>query len=90
MYEIKLTDSYKKRALKFLKKHLNLKEKYIKTLTILENNPFHLSLRLHKSKGNLKDYHSVSIDMSHRITIDFIIEDEVIIPINIGTHDDVY
>jgi mRNA-degrading endonuclease YafQ of YafQ-DinJ toxin-antitoxin module len=90
MYEIKLTDSYKKRALKFLKKHLYLKEKYIKTLTILENNPFHPSLRLHKLKGNLKDYHSVSIDMSYRITIDFIIEDEVIIPINIGSHDDVY
>jgi len=89
-YEIRFTESYTKRAAKFFKKHPELKERYAKTLYLLQDNPFHPSLRLHKLKGSLAEYHSVSIDMSYRITIDFVIEDGVIVPIDIGGHDDVY
>ncbi|CAA6819030.1 MAG: Unknown protein, partial [uncultured Sulfurovum sp.] len=40
--------------------------------------------------GKLKELHSVSIDMQYRISIEFYIEDNKIIPVNIGTHDEVY
>ena len=89
-YEIEITPFYTKRLVKFLKKHPDIQTKYCKTISLLELNPFHPSLRLHKLSGKLSDLHSVSIDMSYRITIEFYIQDEKIIPVNIGTHDDVY
>ncbi len=90
MYKIIFTESYVKRATKFIKKHPELLKQYEKTIQLMELNPSHPSLRLHKLEGRLSDYYSVSINMSYRITIDFIIQDKEIIPINIGKHDEVY
>jgi len=90
MYKIILTDVYRKKVLKFIKKHKDLKEKYIKTLTILEHDPYHPSLRLHKLQGKHREYFSISINMSYRVVIDFVIENDKIIPIDIGSHDEVY
>lgn len=90
MFKLVFTDSYNKRAKKFLKKHKDLIKQYEKVLTLLEINPHHPSLRLHKLEGKLLGLHSISINISYRITIEFIIEDDIIIPINIGTHEDVY
>jgi mRNA-degrading endonuclease YafQ of YafQ-DinJ toxin-antitoxin module len=69
---------------------MNLLDKYEKTLRLLEANPFHPSLRLHKLSGKLEELHSVSLDMQYRITMEFYIEDEKIVPVNIGTHDEIY
>ena len=90
MFKIVFTDSYNKRAKKFLKKHKDLINQYEKVLKLLELNPHHPSLRLHKLEGKLKELHSVSINISYRITIEFIIENETIIPVNIGSHEEVY
>lgn len=89
-YEIEFTQSYEKRVFNFLKKHKNIVSKYKKTLELLEINPFHPSLRLHKLQGRLNVLYSVSIDMQYRISIEFYIENNRIIPIDIGTHDEVY
>ena len=77
-------------AKKFVKKHPELLSQYAKTLKLLELNPFHPSLRLHKLTGKLSELYSVSINMTYRISIDFIIDDKKIIPINVGKHDEVY
>ncbi|MFH1525660.1 MAG: plasmid stabilization protein [Bacteroidota bacterium] len=90
MAKMVYTASYNKRAAKFIKKHPDLVNQYVKTLKLLELNPFHPSLRLHKMKGKLTEYYSVSINISYRLTIDFIIEEDKIIPIDIGSHDEVY
>ena len=90
MYKIDFSAKYEKKAKKFFKKHSYLKDKYIKTIRILQSNPHHPSLRLHKLQGNLKDFYSVSIDMEYRIIIDFIIVDKRIILIDIGSHNEVY
>lgn len=90
MYKIIFTESYVKRAQKFAKKHPELLEQYKKTLKLMELNPAHPSLRLHKLSGRLSDYYSVSINITYRITIDFIIKENEIIPINIGKHDEIY
>jgi len=89
-YEIVFTQSYTRRAKRFIRRHPELRGQYRKTLELLELNPFHPSLRLHKLKGTLADLHSVSINMSYRITIEFLIEGKTIIPVNVGPHDSVY
>lgn len=90
MYDIVFTESYEKKAKQFFKLHPELIQRYKKTLYIMQNNPYHPSLRLHKLQGNLKDLYSVSIDLKYRIILDFIVEDKKIILIDIGSHDDVY
>ncbi|PTD98236.1 plasmid stabilization protein [Pseudothauera lacus] len=59
-------------------------------LTLLQANPFHPSLRLHALCGKLHGVHSVSINLSYRITLELLIEEQRIIPINVGDHDSVY
>ncbi len=89
-YTIIYTDTYNKNAAKFFKRHPELLEQYAKTLKLLEINPHHPSLRLHKLKGKLKNLHSISINISYRLTMEFYISEKQIIPIAIGTHDQVY
>ena len=89
-YKFIVTDEYKKRLKKFFKRHPEMLKRYAKAIMILEVDPFHPSLRLHKLKGNLEEYHSVSINMEYRVVIEFIVKNNEIIPIDIGSHDDVY
>ncbi len=89
-YKIIRTDEYFKKLKKFIKKHPDALERYVKTIELLELDPFHPSLRLHKLQGKLNDYHSVSINMKYRVVIDFVFKEKEIIPIDIGTHDEVY
>ena len=90
MYKIFFPKKYEKIAKKFFKRHPDLKARYSKTIRLLKSNPFHPSLRLHKLKGELSEYYSVSIDMEYRIILDFIIIDKEIFLIDIGSHDEVY
>lgn len=84
------TDQYNRRAARFLKLHPQLREQYRKTLLLLQANPHHPSLRLHALGGRLLGLHSVSINLSYRITLELVVEGGTIIPINIGDHDTVY
>ena len=90
MPKLIFTESYEKKAEKFIKKHPELKDKYIKTLKFLEVNPNHPSLKLHKLTGKLSKLYSITINLSYRITIYFIINKNTIIPVDIGTHGEVY
>jgi hypothetical protein len=49
--------------------------------------PASSSLRLHALAGKFEGLHSISINLSYRITIDFIIRERQIVPINIGDHE---
>jgi mRNA-degrading endonuclease YafQ of YafQ-DinJ toxin-antitoxin module len=89
-YTLVFTEQYNKRAHRFLKRHPQARAHYLKTLQLLQANPFHPSLRLHALKGKLDGLHSVSINLSHRITLELLIHDKEIIPINVGDHDAVY
>jgi len=89
-YKLIYTDSYIKKAKRFVKEHPELLTQYEKTLKILEINPHHPSLRLHPLKGKLKDLYSVSINISYRITLEFYFNDKEIVLVNVGHHDDVY
>ena len=89
-FKLIFTAQYEKRAARFLKRHPEIEKQYLKTLQLLELNPHHPSLRLHVLGGRLQGLHSVSINLSYRITLELLIQDDQIIPINVGDHDAVY
>jgi len=88
--EIIYTDSYLRRAKKFIKRHPELLSQYEKTLKLLELDPQHPALRLHKLYGKLSELYSVSINISCRISIYFLIDKNELIPIDIGSHEEIY
>ncbi len=81
------TERYNGRAARFLRRHPELRDAYRNTLLLLEVNPHHPSLRLHALKGRLSGLHSVSINISYRITLEVLIDGQRLIPIDIGSHD---
>jgi len=89
-YRLHFTESYLKIAIRFLRRHPRVLAQYGKTLALLEANPHHPSLRLHALAGKHEGLHSVSINLSYRITLELLIKDQTIIPVNVGDHDDVY
>jgi len=85
-YRLVYTDAYLKRARKFFKRHPDLLPLYEKVMSLLELDPFHPSLRLHKLQGRLQDLHSISITLSYRVVIHFLIDGNDIVPIDVGDH----
>ena len=90
MFKLVITESYLKRARKFFAKHPQVLQQYEKMLRLLCINPQHPSLRLHKLSGRLKGLFSVSINISYRVIINFIIRNDQIVLIDIGSNDEVY
>ncbi len=90
MYTLVYTQEYLKLANRFIKRHPDSKPRYDKTLRLLTANPYHPSLRLHALGGTLQGLHSVSINLSYRITLELQITDKEIILINVGDHESVY
>jgi mRNA-degrading endonuclease YafQ of YafQ-DinJ toxin-antitoxin module len=84
------TEAYNRRAAKWLKKHPEMRQQYLKTLELLELNPFHPSLRLHALGGRLAGVHSVSINLSYRITLDLLITGQEMVLLQVGDHNTVY
>jgi mRNA-degrading endonuclease YafQ of YafQ-DinJ toxin-antitoxin module len=89
-YDLIFTESYEKIEKRFLKRHPDLIDRYGKTLALLEQDPFHPSLRLHGLEGRLAGLHSVSITLQYRITLELELRDREIILVNVGSHDEVY
>ena len=89
-YPLIFTESYSRRATRFLKKHPELFGVYAKTLRLLELNPNHPTLRLHKLQGRRHQIYSVSVTYAYRITLSFAIMQGSVVLIDIVTHDDAY
>lgn len=90
MFKLVFTESYLKNAKKFIKRHPMIRQQYRKTLELLEIDPWHPSLRLHALQGKLSGLQSVSVNLQYRIVIELIVEEEQIILLNIGSHEQVY
>ena len=64
------------------------------TLQQLSEDPYAPTLRTHKLKGDLSDKWSCSIDYSNRIVFKFVqnpdTDEEEILLLTLGSHDDVY
>ena len=89
-YKIVFTERYTRIAARFLQRHPDMARAYVKTLALLEVNPQHPSLRLHALGGRLAGVHSVSINLSYRITTHLLITEREIVPLDLGDHDAVY
>ena len=83
-------DGYKRKETKFFKKHPHLIDKYSEVLEKLKTDPFEPSLKTHKLKGELSKFHSCSLTHEYRIICVFLIEDETVVLVDIGSHDEVY
>ena len=83
-YTLVFTESYNRRAKKSLKKHPELQGQYLKVLQLLEDNPFHPSLRLHALQGRLQGLHSVSINLAYRITLEMLISERDVVLVDVG------
>ena len=89
-WQLVFTEQYNRRAARFLRLHPDRVGQYAKTLKLLQANPHHPSLRLHALKGKFSGLHSVSINLSYRITLEMLITESEIVPINVGDHNEVY
>ena len=90
MYRLIFPESYEEKARKFLQKHSELLNQYEKCLILIELDPFHPSLRIHKFKTSHFEGYSVSINLSYRISIEFQLTEKEITFVNIGNHQEIY
>lgn len=89
-YCLVFTEAYDKHAAKWIKRHPELRQQYLKVLQLLELNLFHPSLRMHSLGGRLQGVHAVSINLSYQITLELLVTDQEIVLINVGDHETVY
>ena len=89
-WQLVFTEQYTRRAARFLRRQPDAANQYAKTLQLLQANPHHPSLRLHALKGKLAGIHSASINLSYRITLELLLTEHEIVPINVGGHEAVY
>ena len=94
MKNLVFTSSFKRAFKAIIKRRPELKQKIENKLRLLANNPFEPSLRTHKLKGTLSNSWSCTVEYDCRIIFDFVnndnLEEEEILLIDIGTHDEVY
>ncbi|MTJ47175.1 type II toxin-antitoxin system mRNA interferase toxin, RelE/StbE family [Dolichospermum sp. UHCC 0259] len=83
-------DDYTRKESKLFKKRPHLVDKYGEVLEKLKIDPFDPSLKTHKLKGELSEFYSCSLTYEYRIVCVFLLQDETIILVNIGSHDEVY
>lgn len=83
-----------RRALKRrIRNNQALEERIRAALSLLAENPFHPTLKTHKPKGNLEGLWASWVEYDCRIVFLFDIADDgeqVLLLIDIGTHDEVY
>jgi mRNA interferase YafQ len=87
-------ERFKKSFKQLLKKNPQLQDKILAVLELLGNDPFTPSLKSHKSTGQLQGLWSCSVAYDCRIIFAFkkdsVTEENLIVLIDIGSHDEVY
>jgi addiction module RelE/StbE family toxin len=86
--------TFKKSFKRLIKKSPHLQAKILAVLELLAEDPFYPSLKSHKLTGQLHGLWSCSVTYSYRIIFTFRqdteLEEDVIVLIDIGDHDEVY
>jgi addiction module RelE/StbE family toxin len=83
-------ENYQRKERKFFKQHPDLLNKYAEVLGKLKTNAQDPSLKTLKLKGSLSEFYSCSLSYEYRIICLFLIKDDAIVLVDIGSHDDVY
>lgn len=87
MFTLVTTEYFLRCARKFLKKHPDLRERFVQVTTDLQKDPFAPHLDYHHLSGKLKGIQAVRLTDSYRITLTIVITDKEIILLDIGSHD---
>ncbi|WP_414625094.1 type II toxin-antitoxin system YafQ family toxin [Calothrix sp. CCY 0018] len=86
--------SFKRAVKRIVRKNPQLEEKILAVLELLANDPFANSLKSHKLRGQLDGLWACSVEYDCRIIYTFDqdsdSDNEIILLIDIGTHDEVY
>ena len=64
----------------------NLQDEVIEKIELFKNKSNHTTLKVHALHGRLKNYHSFSVNYSHRIVFEYISKEEIAL-LKVGTHD---
>jgi addiction module RelE/StbE family toxin len=89
MIEIAFSPAFERSFYKRFKGNIKLQEKFWKKVEYFIQDPYEAQLRTHKLTGQLKDLWSFSIDFDVRVIFYFVDENRVIF-VDIGSHDEVY
>lgn len=84
--KVVLTERFKKRVTKRVKKNSELERKIVKQIQLLRQNPHHPSLKLHKLEGERRLEYAVWVEGNLRLTCQ--IDGEVIVLTDLITHDE--
>ncbi|AKG23020.1 type II toxin-antitoxin system RelE/ParE family toxin [Calothrix sp. 336/3] len=94
MHQIVLSKKFKKSFRKFARRNADLQARIEETIVAMENDVFSISLGTHKLEGKLSGLLSCSCGYDCRIVFCLETDDktgeEVILLLDVGTHDDVY
>ncbi len=89
MIRIVWDQGFKRIYKKKIKYNDELKKKFWEAIALFSKTPFHPRLKTHKLMGKLEGFWAFSIAYDYRVVFRFIDDDEVLL-IDIGTHDEVY
>jgi len=85
---------FKRSFKRLISKNPQLQEKILSVLELLGNDPFTPSLKSHKLTGQLNGLWSCTVAYDYRIIFSFkkddVTGDDLIVLIDIGSHDEVY
>jgi len=90
MFTLTTPKQFLRQARKFFKKHPDLKPRFTKVLTDLQNDPFQPHLELHPLSGKLAGCYAVNLTYSYRITLTLFITEKEIVLLDIGSHDEIH
>lgn len=90
MYAIVTPNQFLRQARKFFSKHPDLRPRFAKVLSELQNDPFLPALALHPLSGKLAGCYAISLTYSYRITLTLMVSEKEVILLDIGSHDEVY
>lgn len=89
MIKVSFSSSFCRAFKKRIKGNIKLESRFWAKLEVFTDNPFDSSLRTHKLSGKLKDLWSFSVEYDQRVILYFTDEENVVF-IDIGNHDEVY
>lgn len=90
MYDVRLSDSFERRAKRFFRTRPDLRIRFDDLAGELSEDPFQPKLRLHPLSGALRGLHAVRLTSDVRVILTLLIEERTITLVDIGGHDQVY
>ena len=85
---IKTTPRFDRRLKSFVKSHPELRGKALELIDRLALDPFHSQNKTHMLSGTLKGVWASDINYHYRIL--FLLSDDAVTLVNVGSHDEVY